>query len=147
VTVYRRFADLADRILATDKGETGAIRRAVVAGGGPADPTGGTTATTDYPCRLVAFPVAQADVDGTLIKMGDFKVIVATGIDDAAALGETFTTDTAPANNYGVSFGGLSITPTTTDQIVCSAGVLTIIDAGKFQPTDTVTHYKMFARK
>lgn len=119
MTVYTRGAALADRILGSDKGETGAIRRTTVAGGGPS--TGaGTVTVTDYPCRLAAFPVAQRDIDGTYIKAGDWRVLVATG--------------------------GLSVTPTTTDKLVCSQGVLTIVDAGQFDPAGTVTHYKMIAR-
>ena len=120
-TPYTRGAALADRILGSDKGETGAIRRTTVTGGGPSDPAGGTTVESDYPCRLAAFPVAQRDIDGTLVKAGDFRVLVATG--------------------------GLDITPTTTDLIVTSNGLLTIIDAGRFAPAGTVTHYKMIGRK
>jgi len=138
MTAYERGAALADRILGSDKGETGAIRRETVTGGGPSDPTGGTVTVTDYPCRLAAFPVAQRDIDGTLIKAGDFRVLVATGIsaEQAAAwVPEGQTGDFA------------DIVPVTTDILVCSQGVLTIIDAGRFAPAGTVTHYKMVGRK
>lgn len=120
MTIYDRAIAVVTRQLA-DKGQLGAIRRSVVAGGGPSDPLGGTATETDYPARLVLFPVSQKDVDGTFIKAGDWRVIVGTD--------------------------GLDITPTTTDKIVCTEGVLVIVDAGKFAPAGTVTHYKMVARK
>lgn len=120
MTIYNRAIAVVTRQLA-DKGQLGAIRRAVVSGGGPADPTGGTVTETDHPARMALFPVDQKDVDGTFIKTGDWRVIVGTD--------------------------GLEITPTTTDKIVCTEGVLIIVDPGKFAPAGTVTHYKMVARK
>lgn len=120
MSIYDRAIDLVTRQLAA-KGQLGAVRRTVTTGGGPADPTGGSTATADYPARMVLFPVDQKDVDETFIKAGDWRVIV--GTDD------------------------LTITPTTTDKLVCTEGVLTIVDAGKFAPDGTITHYKMVARK
>ncbi|WP_056039141.1 hypothetical protein [Loktanella sp. 3ANDIMAR09] len=120
MTIYDRAKAVADRKLA-DKGQTAAIRRVVVAGGGPTDPTGGTTTETDYPCQVALFLVSLRDVDGTFIKAGDWRVLVSTD--------------------------GLTITPETTDQLVCSEGVLTIVDPGKFAPAGQITHYKMIARK
>ena len=102
------------------KGQLGAIRRTVTTGGGPSDPTGGSSTTTDHPARLALFPVSQADVDGTFIKSGDWRVLVSTE--------------------------GLTIDPTTTDRLVTSDGVLTIIEPGKFAPAGEVTHYSMVAR-
>ncbi len=137
-TPYTRGAALADRILGSDKGETGAIRRTVTTGGGPSDPSGGTSTTTDYPCRLAAFPVDQRDIDGTFIKAGDWRVLVAPTIsEDQAALWQSIYL----AEDIAL------ITPTTTDLLVCSQGVLTIIDAGRFAPAGTVTHYRMVVRK
>ena len=139
-TPYTRGAARADRILGSDKGETGAIRRSVTTGGGPTDPTGGTTTVTDYPCRVAAFPVAQRDIDGTFIKAGDWRVLVATGTTaEQAAAWEV----EAPV----VKGDFADIDVTTTDLLVCSQGVLTIIDPGRFAPAGTVTHYEMKARK
>ena len=120
MSVYTSAAATVARQMA-DKGQLGAIRRAVVTGGGPGDTSGGTAVATDYPVRFVLFPVAQRDIDGTTIKAGDWRAIV-----DASSL---------------------SITPTTTDGLVSSEGVLVIVDAGKFAPAGTVTHYNMVVRK
>jgi len=119
MTFYQEMADLAAELLANDEfGETGLIRRLSISGGGPSDKTGGTRTETDYVCQLAAFPVDESDVDGTLVKAGDFRVLVAP----------------------------LEIVPTTTDKVVCSQGVLTIVDPGQYDPAGTVTHYRMLAR-
>lgn len=119
MTFYQEMADLAADLLSSDEfGEAGHIRRINVMGGGPSDKSGGITMTTDYPCQLAAFPVDERDVDGELVKAGDFRVLVAP----------------------------LEIVPTTTDKVVCSQGLLTIIDAGQFDPAGAVTHYRMLAR-
>lgn len=120
MSFYERMAALVDRQLAA-KGEAGAIRRTEVSGGGPSDPTGGTETTTDHPCRVAVFPVEQKDVDGTFIKSGDWRALIATD--------------------------GLGVVPTTTDLLVCSVGVLTIVDPGEFKPAGAVTHYRMLVRK
>lgn len=123
MTIYSDFASLADDLLSADNfGEVGTIRRTHMVEGSPSDPNAARTITLDYDARMAAFPVAQRDVDGTAIKAGDITVLVATD--------------------------GLTITPTTTDQIVTSGyGVLSIVDAGEFAPIGTVTHYRMTARK
>lgn len=138
--VYTRGAALADRILGSDKGETGAIRRTVVAGGGPSSPTGGTTTVTEYPCRLAAFPVDQKDIDGTFIKAGDWRVLVATGI----SADQSDAWEVAAPVVLG-DFADIAIE--TGDILVCSQGNLTVIDPGKFAPAGAVTHYSMVARK
>ena len=119
MSIYTRGAALAQRQLAA-KGQRGAVRRVVVDGGRPSYPTLGTSAETDYPCNLAVFPVNQRDIDGTTIKAGDFNVLV----DNSE----------------------LSVTPTTTDKLVTTQGILTIVDAGRFDPAGVVTHYKMQAR-
>ena len=116
---YASAKDTAARLI-RKKGQLGAIRRTVTTGGGPSDPTGGSTATTDYPARMALFPVSQEDIDGTFIKAGDWRVLVSTE--------------------------GLAVDPTTTDRLVTSEGVLTIIEPGKFAPAGEVTHYSMIAR-
>lgn len=117
---YANARAVAARLIAK-KGQLGAIRRTVTTGGGPSDPTGGSTVTTDHPARLAVFPVDQKDIDGTFIKAGDWRVLVSTE--------------------------GLAVEPTTTDRLVTSEGVLTIIEPGKFAPAGTVTHYSMVARR
>jgi len=119
MSIYDVGKALADRQLAA-KGQAAAIRRTVVTGGGPSDPTGGTSAVTDYPIQAALFPVSLADVDGTFIKAGDWRVLASTA--------------------------GLTITPTTSDQLVCTEGTLRIVDAGKFAPAGKITHYNMIAR-
>lgn len=120
MTFYGNAQALAGRMLQRF-GETGAIRRVTVTSGSPSDPDAGSATTTDTPCRLAVFPIDQQDIDGTTIKAGDFRVLV--------------------------SAVGLGVEPTTTDHLVCSAGVLTIVDAGRFAPAGTVTHYRMVCRK
>lgn len=102
-------------------GEVATLRRTTVADGSPSDRNAGTASTSDYAVRLAVFPVDQKDIDETVIKAGDFRVIV--------------------------SAKDLAITPATTDELVCSAGTLAIIDAGRVAPAGTVTHYRMAARK
>lgn len=119
MSIYTRAKSVVDRQLA-DKGQLGAVRRSTFSGGGPAS-TAATLTVTDYPCQMAVFPVSLRDIDGTLVKAGDFRVIVSTA--------------------------GLSIAPTSTDRLVTTQGVLTIVDAGRFDPAGTVTHYKMVARK
>lgn len=119
MTIYTQAQDVALSLL-TQFGEAGTIRRVTVTGGSPSNPAAGTPTTANYPARLAVFPVAQSDIDGTTIKAGDFRVIVAAK--------------------------GLAITPTTTDTLICSAGTLAIVDAGRFAPAGTVTHYRMICR-
>jgi len=136
MTIYSRAIGLAERQLAT-KGQLGAIRRTVTTGGGPASVTPATEAVTDYPARFALFPVDQRDIDGTFIKAGDWRVIMAA-------------TEPADADDWddGETTASIEgITPTTADLLVCSEGDLTIIDPGKFAPDGTVTHHSMVARK
>jgi|GEM_PF-981560 len=136
MTIYDRAKAVVERQLA-GKVQLGAIRRTEVSGGGPSDWIGGIDATTDYPARMVVFPVDQKDINGTLIKSGDWRVIMSPS-------------QPADASDWsdGNTLGNIeSITPTTTDKLVCTEGVLTIIDPGKFAPDGTVTHLKMVARK
>ena len=117
MSFYSDMAALAEDLL-TEFGEVAAIRRASVSGGGPSS-TGGTVSTVDHACRVAILPVEQKDVDGELVKAGDWRAYVAP----------------------------LAIVPTTTDKLVCSEGVLAIVDAGKFSPAGTVTHYEMIVRR
>ena len=120
MTFYAEAQDDAVEIL-TELGQLGAVRRNVITGGGPADPTGGTVTPTDYPALMAVFPVSMRDVDGTTIKQGDMQVIVAAD--------------------------GLAITPTTTDKVVTAAGdAYTITDPGEINPAGTPVIYDMRAR-
>jgi len=119
VTFYADMAVLAADLL-QDFGEDGFIRRSeLLGGGGPSDLDGGAERTRDYACRVAVLPIDQRDVDGALIKAGDWRAYVAL----------------------------LSIVPTTTDRLVCSAGVLTIVDPGQMAPAGTTTHYEMIVRR
>ena len=103
------------------KGQLGAIRRTVTEKVSASSILEGFSEQIDYPARLALFPVSQADIDGTFIKAGDWRVLVSTE--------------------------GLTIEPTTTDRLVTSEGVLTIIEPGRFAPAGEVTHYSMVGRK
>ena len=120
MSLYAQAQDTALSLL-QQFGEAATIRRTTVSGGSPSNPAAGSATVSETPCRLVVFPVDQRDIDGPTIKAGDFRVIVAAK--------------------------GLAITPTTTDHIVCSAGTLAIVDAGRFAPAGTATHYRMIARR
>lgn len=120
MSFYPDLAAVADDLLSNAVfGQTGAIRRITRTGGGPSDETS-TAATVDYPCQLVVMPVRARDVDGTLVKSGDWWVYAATG--------------------------GLSVTPTTTDRVVCTAGDLVIVDAREIAPAGVTTHFMLLAR-
>lgn len=119
MTFYADLAATATELLA-ELGEAGSIRRRTVTGGGPSALSGGAATVTDYACRVAVLPVTQRDVDGTLVKAGDFQAFVAPGV---------------------------AVTPATTDKLVCSLGVLTIVDAGEVKPAGTVTHYEMIVRR
>ena len=136
MTIYTRAQALTARQMAS-KGQLGAVRRTVTTGGGPSDPTGGSTATTDYPARMALFTIDQSDVDGTFIKAGDWRVILS---------GEE-PSDAADWDDGHSTASIEGITPTTTDLLVTDEGILTIINPGKSSPAGTVTHYKMVARK
>lgn len=119
MSIHKRGKAMAKRILKRN-GQLGSVQRVTSSGGGPASLSAGTDTTETHACRLVLFPVNQRDVDGELVKAGDWRAIV-EAIDD--------------------------FIPTTTDKLVCSEGDLTIVDAGKFSPAGTVTHYDMLVRK
>lgn len=119
MSIYERGAASVRRAL-TRNGQAATITRTTATGGGPSSLTGGTRATAEHSCRVALFPIDQRDVDGALVKAGDWRAIV-TAIDGFA--------------------------PTTTDKLICTEGELSIIDPGKFAPAGTVTHYDMLVRK
>lgn len=117
---YESARAVAERLI-RKKGQLGAIRRRVSVGSEPDELIPAVVNTTDYPARIVVLPISQKDIDGTFIKAGDWRVLVSTE--------------------------GLPIDPTTTDKLVTTEGVLTIIEPGRFAPAGDVTHYSMVGRK
>lgn len=105
--------------LIAEFGQAGFIRRTERTGGGPSDPNAATETVTDYAATLVVLPDQSRDVAGTVIKTGDYRVLVAP----------------------------LEIEPTTTDVVICTEGELTIIEPGKLAPAGVAVLYDMTARK
>lgn len=117
MTDYAAKAKKAKAMLAK-KGQAAQIARTVTSGGGPSDPSGGTTTTTRYDVRLVVFPIDIDRIDGTNIQSGDYRVICSTA----------------------------DVELTLDDKIECSAGTLTITDLGKHAPDGTTVFYDMAAK-
>jgi len=117
MTFYVALAADVDAIL-TELGQAGSIKRTVTTGGGPSDPTGGTSATTPYPAQMAVFSVSDDRIDGTNILAGDFQVIVEA----------------------------LDIEITAQDIVSCSEGELTIKRLGKIAPAGVTVAYDMVCR-
>jgi hypothetical protein len=107
------------RRLLTRHGEAAQIARSVTMGGGPSDPTGGTTTTTRYDVQVVLAKIEADRIDGTNIQTTDVRVLCTT-------------TD---------------VELTLSDRIECSAGDLAIIDLGRHAPDGTTVFYDMVARR
>ena len=144
MTFYDEMRELAQELTRSDSeggfGQLGAVRRTVTTGGGPSDPTGGSTTVTDYPARFALLPVEQKDIDGTFIKAGDWKAIVSPDVPEDSA---------DWVQGAGVNaIGALdAISVTTTDKLVTNEGVLTIIDPGRLAPGGALVMYEMLARR
>lgn len=117
MTFYTDLAQDVGRIL-DELGQAGSIKRTTTTGGGPSDPTGGTSSTTPYPAQMAVFPVSDDRIDGTNILAGDFQVIVET----------------------------LDIEITSQDIVSCSEGDLTIKRLGKIAPAGVTVAYDMVCR-
>lgn len=117
MTFYTDLAADVEVILA-ELGQAGSIKRTVTTGGGPSDPTGGSSVTTPYPAQMAVFPVSDDRIDGTNILAGDFQVIVET----------------------------LDIEITSSDIVSCSEGDLTIKRLGKIAPAGVTVAYDMVCR-
>lgn len=102
----------------TKRGQAAQVARSVTSGGGPSDPSGGTTTTTRYDVRLAVFPIEIERIDGTNIFSGDYRLICSTA----------------------------DVELKLSDKIECSEGTLTIKDLGKFAPDGTIIFYDMVAR-
>jgi len=113
---YEAKARKAKQML-TKRGQIGQVARSVTTGGGPSDPSGGTTTTTRYPVKLVVFPIEIDRIDGTNIQSGDYRLICAMADVDIEL----------------------------SDKIECSEGTLSIKDLGRFAPDGTLIFYDMVA--
>lgn len=136
MTFYDQMAGVADELLSISEfGQLAAVRRVVKGVRSPTSVDASSDTVTDYPCLVALFPVSQRDIDGTHVKAGDWRALVATK-------------DPAGTWDDGQALGVFSaITPTTTDRLICSEGDLKIVDAGKFAPAGQVTHYRMVVRR
>ena len=144
MTFYQEMRDLAQELTRSDDqdgfGQLGAVRRTVTTGGGPSDPTGGSAVVTDYPIRFALVPVDQKDIDGTFIKAGDWKAAASPDVPEDEA-------EWTLASGVDAIGAIDEISVTTTDRLVTSEGVLTIVDAGRLAPGGTLVMYEMVARK
>tara|TARA_R100001369_G_scaffold86440_1_gene120952 strand:- start:542 stop:898 length:357 start_codon:yes stop_codon:yes gene_type:complete len=102
----------------TKRGQAAQVARSVTSGGGPSDPSGGSTTTTRYDVRLAVFPIEIERIDGTNIFSGDYRLICSTA----------------------------EVELKLSDKIECSEGTLTIADLGRFAPDGTIIFYDMVAR-
>lgn len=119
--LYEDMARVARDVLA-EFGQTGTVTRTTRTGGGPADPSGGSAAATDYPARMAVFEIGPDRIDGTNIKAGDWQVIV-------EALDIEITAD----DTVRASHGGRTLD-------------LTIVQLGKIAPAGTTVAYDMVCR-
>jgi hypothetical protein len=114
---YDAKAQKAKQML-TKRGQAAQVARSVTSGGGPSDPSGGSTVTTRYDVRLAVFPIEIERIDGNIFS-GDYRLICSTA----------------------------EVELKLSDKIECSEGTLTIKDLGKFAPDGTIIFYDMVARK
>lgn len=114
---YSRSRATAERLIARF-GQSGSIRRLTPGGGPDYDP--GEPTTTDYDVTFVLSEYSNREIDGTLIKAGDKKVLLSTE--------------------------GLSITPALGDRIVVAGTAHRIENIKPLNPGGTVLLYEMQAR-
>ncbi len=101
-----------------EAGQVGAIRRPGASSGDAWNPT--FAAPTDTPCTLVELESTAAEIDGTLIRSSDRKVMVSThGVPDA---------------------------PTQADQIVIGGKPLAIVSVMPLSPGGVVLLWQVQAR-
>jgi hypothetical protein len=123
-TIRSRVTAAFDKIAAKqpDAIQTGTIQQPTptASGGGPSDPTGGTSGTTPDPVsvRMAVFEIAERRIDGENIQAGDYQVIV------------------EPA----------SIEITLDDLIICDRGTLTIAQLGRVASGGETALYDMVCR-
>jgi hypothetical protein len=115
---YYEAKALKAKQMLTKRGQAAQVARSVTSGGGPSDPSGGTTTTTRYDVKLAVFPIEIDRIDGTNTFSGDYRLICSTA----------------------------EIEIELSDRIECSEGTLTIADLGKFAPDGTIIFYDMVGR-
>jgi hypothetical protein len=101
-------------------GQAGVIRRATRSGGNPKDPRTGTTTSADHAVRLVELDYDNSEVDGTVIRRTDRKMMVSTQ--------------------------GLTIEPTTSDQIVIAGKTFAIVGVKPLSPGGVALYFEIQAR-
>lgn len=119
-TIRTKVTGAFDKLAAKqpDAIQTGAIRRTTATGGGPSDPTGGSTTTADTAARMAVFEVAERRIDGTNIMAGDYQVIVEP----------------------------VGIEITLADKVICDRGTLTITQLGRVASGGETALYDMVCR-
>lgn len=76
---YARSRATAARLIARF-GQAGSIRRTIVAGGNPADPSSGSETVTEAACTLVVTDYSLRERESTLIGASDKRVLVAVPV-------------------------------------------------------------------
>lgn len=117
-------ASKADALeLLTEFGQTGAIVRETVTGGGPTDPTGGAATNTEYPAKLVVLPMdAQQvgkDVAGTNIRESDVMIYVQADI---------------------------GVTPQPDDRVTCDNGTFVVLRCNPLSPAGVTVLFDIVGR-
>lgn len=114
---YTRSRAAADRLIARF-GQAGAVRRSGAPSGDPWNPVPGEP--TDHTCTLVVLDYTSMEIDGTLIRATDRKVLVAAG--------------------------GLAVEPSAADRIVIAGTALEIVRVAPLAPGGTVVLHEIQAR-
>lgn len=119
-TIAQRVTGAFNKIEAKqpDAIQTGFVRRTTITGGGPSDPTGGSSTVADYSARMAVFEIGVDRIDGTNIQAGDLQVVVEP----------------------------LAIEASASDEIVCDRGVLKIIQLGRVASGGETALYDMVCR-
>lgn len=120
---YDRAAASAKRLI--DRfGQVGVLRRVVVQGGGPSDPSGGIENITEAPVSLVVLPIdakqVGEDMDGATIKTTDVQIYVAAA--------------------------GLEFEPATTDHIVSVGGTYKVLRCNALAPAGQAVIFDIIGR-
>lgn len=101
-------------------GRSVSLRRTTVSGGDAWNPGGGTATTVNHAATAVVTEYDAREIDGTLIRREDRRVILSTE--------------------------GLSVTPATSDKVVVGATVYAIVNVAPLEPGGTVVLYEIQAR-
>lgn len=96
----------------------GATLRRIVPGSGP---NPGAPTVTDYPCQIVVTNYSQYNVDGTLVKAGDRKVLMSTK--------------------------GLSVEPQVNDRLIVGIHTYTLVNVDPLSPGGVNVLFTVQARR